>query len=73
MLRANRRGKPPNYGAGTVSNVGRQIMYDELEILRAEYHRAQESPLFDDPKFYCVLLDLIQARIDDIENLHANF
>ena len=48
-------------------------MYDELEILRAEYHRAQESPLFDDPKFYCVLLDLIQARIDDIENLHANF
>jgi hypothetical protein len=45
----------------------------ELEILRAEYKRAQESPLFDDPKDYCVLLDLIQNRIDDIENLYINF
>lgn len=45
----------------------------ELEILRAEYLRALETPLFDDPKLYCVLLDLIQARIDDIENLYANF
>lgn len=46
---------------------------NELEILRAEWQRAQESPLFDDPERYCVLLDLIQARIDDIENLYANF
>jgi len=45
----------------------------ELEILRAEYQRALESPLFDEPERYCVLLDLIQARIDDIENLYANF
>ena len=45
----------------------------ELEILRAEWLHAQESPLFDDPKINCVLLDLIQARIDDIENLYANF
>ena len=45
----------------------------ELEILRAEWLRAKESPLFDDPEKYCVLLDLIQARIDDIENLYANF
>jgi hypothetical protein len=45
----------------------------ELEILRAEYKRAQETPLFDDPQMYCVILDLIQNRIDDIENLYANF
>jgi hypothetical protein len=45
----------------------------ELEILRAEWKRAQEFPLFDDPEKYCILLDLIQNRIDDIENLYANF
>ncbi len=45
----------------------------ELEILRAEWKRAQESPLFDDPKMYCVLLDLIQNRIDEIEERYANF
>ena len=46
---------------------------DELEVLRAEWIRAQENPLFDDPKLYCVLLDLIQKRIDDIEERYANF
>jgi hypothetical protein len=45
----------------------------ELEILRAEYKRAAENPLFDDPKLYCVLLDLIQNRIDEIEARYANF
>lgn len=39
----------------------------ELEILRAEYRRAIEHPLFDDPAQYCVLLDLIQDRIDAIK------
>ena len=46
---------------------------DELEVLRAEYKRAQENPLFDDTKLYCVLLDLIQARIDEIEVRYANY
>jgi hypothetical protein len=45
----------------------------ELEILRAEYKRAQENPLFDDPKLYCILLDLIQNRIYEIEARYANF
>jgi hypothetical protein len=45
----------------------------ELEILRAEYEHAQKNPLFDDPAKYCILLDLIQNRIDDIENLYINF
>lgn len=45
----------------------------ELEILRAEYKRALEHPLFDDPKDYCVLLDLIQDRIDQIEERYANY
>lgn len=35
-----------------------------LEILEAEYKRALEDPLFDDPAQYCVLLDLIQNEID---------
>jgi hypothetical protein len=46
---------------------------DELAILRAEYKRAQEQPLFDDPQLYCVLLGLIQSRIDEIEARYANF
>jgi hypothetical protein len=46
---------------------------NELEILRAEYERAQKTPLFDDPAKYCVLLDLIQNRIDEIEERYANF
>jgi len=39
----------------------------ELEILREEYWRARSNPLFDDPKKYCVLLDLIQDRIEELE------
>jgi hypothetical protein len=42
-------------------------MSRELEVLRAEYKRATESPIFDDPKDYCILLDLIQDRISEIE------
>ena len=42
-------------------------MSRELEVLREEYKRATESPIFDDPKDYCILLDLIQDRIDEIE------
>jgi hypothetical protein len=45
----------------------------ELEILRAEYARAIAHPLFDDPAYYCVLLDLIQNRIDEIEARYANY
>jgi hypothetical protein len=40
---------------------------DKLEILRAEYQRALNEPLFDDPALYCVLLDLIQDKIDELE------
>lgn len=40
----------------------------ELEILRAEYARALEAPLFDDPAEYCVLLDLIMDRIEELED-----
>jgi hypothetical protein len=36
----------------------------KLEILRAEYKRALETPLFDNPAEYCVLLDLIQDEIE---------
>ena len=39
----------------------------ELEILRAEYARALNDPLFDDPAHYCVLLDLIYDRIQLLE------
>jgi hypothetical protein len=46
---------------------------NELEILRAEYEHAQNNPLFDDPAKYCILLDLIQNRINEIENWYANF
>jgi hypothetical protein len=52
---------------------GEGLNMTELEILRAEYKRAQENPLFDDPKLYCVLLDLIQERIDEIEQRYANY
>ena len=44
-------------------------MNREIEVLKAEYKRAVDNPLFDDPKDYCVLLDLIQDRIE--ENLIA--
>ena len=42
-------------------------MSRELEVLREEYKRAVESPVFDDPNDYCILLDLIQDRINEIE------
>ena len=45
----------------------------ELEILRAEYERAANDPLFDNPADYCILLNLIQDRIDEIEGKYANF
>jgi hypothetical protein len=48
-------------------------MSREIEVLREEYRRAVESPIFDDPKDYCILLDLIQNRIDEIELTYANF
>jgi hypothetical protein len=48
-------------------------MSRELEILREEYKRAAENPIFDDPKDYTILLDLIQDRIDEIEIRYANF
>jgi hypothetical protein len=43
-------------------------MSNELEVLRKEYKRALTNPLFDNPKDYCILLDLIQDRIDQIES-----
>ncbi len=43
-------------------------MSRELEVLREEYKRAVESPVFDDPKDYCILLDLITNRIEEIED-----
>jgi hypothetical protein len=42
-------------------------MSRELEVLRQEYKRAIDSPIFDDPKDYCILLDLIQDRISETE------
>ena len=39
----------------------------ELEILREEYWHARSNPLFDDPKKYCVILDLIIDRIEQLE------
>jgi hypothetical protein len=39
----------------------------ELEILREEYWHARSNPLFDDPKKYCVLLDLIINKIEQLE------
>jgi hypothetical protein len=52
---------------------GSCTMSRELEVLREEYKRASNNPLFDNPSDYCILLDLIQDRIDQIENLYANF
>lgn len=48
-------------------------MSRELEVLREEYKRAQTNPVFDDPADYCIILDLIANRIEEIENLYANF
>jgi hypothetical protein len=48
-------------------------MRTELEILEAEYERASIDPLFDDPKEYSVLLDLIYDRIEEIQARYANY
>ncbi len=42
----------------------KNLMSERMAILQAEYARAIMSPLFNDPKQYCVLLDLIQDAID---------
>lgn len=47
-------------------------MSRELEVLREEYKRAFENPIFDDPSDYCILLDLIQDRMEEIEVRYAN-
>lgn len=39
-------------------------MSDRMAILQAEYARAFMQPLFDNPKHYCVLLELLQDAID---------
>jgi hypothetical protein len=48
-------------------------MSKELEILREEYKRAFENPLFDDPKDYCIILDLINDRMQELEERYANY
>ena len=48
-------------------------MSREFEVLRAEYERANNEPLFDSPADYCVLLDLIQDRMNEIEVRYANY
>jgi hypothetical protein len=45
-----------------------RVMSLELEILREEYWHARSNPLFDDPKKYCILLDLIIERIELLES-----
>lgn len=47
-------------------------MSRELEVLRAEYERAINYQLFPNPRDYCILLNLIQDRIDEIEAQNAN-
>jgi len=47
-------------------------MTRELEVLRAEYERAVNYHLFNNPRDYCILLNLIQDRIDQIEAQNAN-
>jgi hypothetical protein len=39
----------------------------ELLVLKKEYERALNQPIFDDPKDYCVLLDLIQDKIEQLK------
>ena len=53
--------------AGLATPVMRATMSRELEVLRQEYKRAIENPIFDDPQDYCILLDLITDRIEQIE------
>ena len=42
------------------------LAMSEIEVLKAEYKRAQENPLFDDPTQYVILLDLILDRIEEL-------
>lgn len=53
----------------TVNDIVREVVEGEgeLEILRAEYKRALEYPLFDEPNKYTILLDLILDRIEILE------
>jgi hypothetical protein len=48
-------------------------MSRELEVLREEYWRARANPLFDSPKDYCVLLDLIIERIEVLESKEIEY
>jgi hypothetical protein len=41
-------------------------MSRELLVLNAEYQRALSTPIFDDPQDYCILLDLITDKIDQL-------
>jgi hypothetical protein len=40
----------------------------ELDVLRMEYKSAQKQPLFDNPQLYCILLDVIQDKIERLEH-----
>ena len=40
-----------------------------LEILQFEYQHAIDEPLFNEPEMYCVLLDLIKDKIDELEEV----
>jgi hypothetical protein len=50
-----------------VAGMGGMTMSRELEVLKQEYKRAIDNPIFDDPKDYCILLDLIQDKINEME------
>jgi hypothetical protein len=43
----------------------------EIQVLRAEYDRALNFPLFDSPLDYCVLLDLITDKLEELEEENA--
>lgn len=43
-------------------------MSRELEILRTEYQRCLNEPVFDNPADYCIILNLIQDRIEELTN-----
>lgn len=53
----------------TINDIVREVEEGEgeIEILRAEYERALEYPLFDEPSKYTILLDLILDRIEVLE------
>jgi hypothetical protein len=41
-------------------------MSRELLVLKSEYERALNTPTFDDPQDYCILLDLIADKINQL-------